>query len=403
MGGRLQDMVSFIDTNTKIFKGSTSLNLELIEDDKFIVKIPFKRDSAPDQTDGKLVRGDITLRDCQRFRDAAGKVYNSDEWKSHTTSRALNVKDQFLVSDQQYHALRSLFLDLANRQGCCNSAVARPKQHLIPPLNSLKDYRSLLDSKAKLDLCLQPIMAAPSIISLGVECDDCSATATCYCTHKNCEKSKIMCSVHFAFHKDRKTTKDHVVYSIALPPHYIRPSNMIGAAFDIKRIVHSGLTLFWDKLVTRVEKGLAIFLRFTIDGAMLTLSKNFCSASLRWLVDGLAPELAEWLLATVHCAETAENVDLYFRPLLNDVADLNATGLSFTPTGSKSAVTVKLRILICPDGKMLNCNPTFLYSNPLSHQYSNPPFRSLWRPIPYVWYSDCDTSILLVLFYICYV
>ena len=108
---------------------------------------------------------------------------------------------------------------------------------------------------------------------------------------------------------------------------------------------------------------MAIFLRFTIDGAMLTLSKNFCSASLRWIVDGLAPELLEWLLATVHCAETAENVALYFRPLLKDVADLNETGLSFTPTGYTSAVTVKLRILICPDGKMLNCNPPLPYSN----------------------------------------
>ena len=29
-------------------------------------------DSAPDQADGKLVRGDITLRNCKRFCDAAG-------------------------------------------------------------------------------------------------------------------------------------------------------------------------------------------------------------------------------------------------------------------------------------------------------------------------------------------
>ena len=95
-------------------------------------------------------------------------------------------------------------MDLADRQGCCNSAgAARPKQHGLPTLNSLREHRVLLDSKAKFDLSLKPIMAAPSVISLGVECDDCCATAICYCTHKNCEKSKIMCSLHFAFHKDR--------------------------------------------------------------------------------------------------------------------------------------------------------------------------------------------------------
>ena len=119
---------------------------------------------------------------------------------------------------------------------------------------------------------------------------------------------------------------------------------------------------------------------------MLTLSKLICSASLRWLVEGLAQELAEWLIATVHCAETTENVDLYFRPLLKDVEDLNATELSFTPNGSTAVVSVKLRIVICLDRKMFNCYPPLPYSNPLSHQYSNPPFRCLWRPIPYVWY-----------------
>ena len=64
--------------------------------------------------------------------------------------------------------------------------------------------------------------------------------------------------------------------------------------------------------------------------------------------------MSEWLISTVHCPETLEDVTLNFRPLLQEVELLNKTGLFYTPTGALEPLLVKLKILIGPDGKMLN-------------------------------------------------
>ena len=56
---------------------------------------------------------------------------------------------------------------------------------------------------------------------------------------------------------------------------------MIGSAFDLKSMFLDGMTMFWAQLAVRHKQGIPICLRFTIDGAMLTDSKSFCTASLR--------------------------------------------------------------------------------------------------------------------------
>ena len=319
------------------------------------MKIPFIRGPAPDaEAEGELARGDITLRECKKFSDAAGKEYTADEWKKHNISRALALKDEVLISDPQYHATRSFILDILRGQDFCQTA---PKHYNIPSLTSVKKLRLLLDNNTKATLKLKGVMGAASVSSTAVICDDCSRLATCYCAHKKCEDAKNMCQEHLAIHSERKTTKGHVVYSIDTPPRYSRPLNMIGAGFDLKSMINHGLTLFWEpELRLRVQRDLPIFLRFTLDGAMLTLSKSFCTASIKWMIEDLDPDVAEWLIRTVHCQETTEMVDLHFRPLLKEVDEINASGFPFTPPGpgTQKPVVLKIRILIGPDGKMLN-------------------------------------------------
>ena len=345
MGNRLESMVQFIDAQTGIFLGTTSFTLEMMSEvDSDTVKIPFSRDPAHNDS---LVRGNIRVRDCKKFCDDDGNLYNEHQWKLRTISRALALKDESLMSDSQYHEFRRFSNEVLKNQGLS----ATP----MPTLNAVKKLRKLLDEETRTTLHLTPIMGAPSVTSeKGAICDDCSEPATCYCTHTKCEDSKNMCQKHFGIHTDRKSTKSHVIYSIEVPRRYNRPTNMIGAQFDLKRIISEGLTLFWEKLLDRVQKGSPIFLRFTLDGAMLTLSKSFCSSSLKWIVAGINSEMSEWLISTVHCAETLENVDLYFRPLLQEVERINETGFMFTPKGSTKPLLVKLKVLIGPDGKMLN-------------------------------------------------
>ena len=87
MGKRLESMVQFIDTQTGIFSGTTSFTLEMMSEvDSDTVKIPFSRDPAHN---GALVRGHIKVRDCKKFCDDDGNLYNEHEWKLRTISRVL--------------------------------------------------------------------------------------------------------------------------------------------------------------------------------------------------------------------------------------------------------------------------------------------------------------------------
>ena len=307
MGQRLQNMIQYVDAKTGIFNGSSSVKIELIQEDKFTMTIPFGRDP-----NGQLIRGDMHLRDCKIFCDLEGNKYNQDEWKQRNVRRALHVKDEMLISDPQYHALRGFVLETLRGQGCCKGT---PKQHSIPCLGHVKTERGLLDQQAKDTLGLRPVIGPPQ------------------------ESFRVRVGADG---------------TITASPRYNRPFNMIGCAFDLKSMFIDGMQQFWPQFSIRHDKGLPICLRLTVDGAMLTDSKSFCTASLRWLVDGLNPSIAEWLLMTVHCTETLDNLELYFAQLFKEVEAINADKLIFTPRGCTSPVEVQINIVLCPDAKMLN-------------------------------------------------
>lgn len=280
--------------------------------------------------------------------------------------------------------MRDVFLDVIKSQGFSNI--------FLPNLNLVKHRRWAIDLTTKETLGLKPIMGAPSQESSTaaddcVDCEDDQPTSAVACC-KNC--AKIMCAKHVDIHSKLKSCRNHVVVPIAgtkravsseggitasLPPaRYNRPSNMIGCAFDFQSMIKDGMKRFWPQISIRREQGLPLCLRITVDGAKLTDSKNFCTGSIRWLVKDINPEVAEWLLVTVECEETLENMIQYFSSLLKEAQAMNDVEFMFTPEGSTSSFSVPIKIFFCPDAKMLNVstliNPKTIRPLPRYNLYS---------------------------------
>ena len=303
MANTVAKIFNELDSRTAIFQGITSVKLELTRKDELSVVIPFfRRNSEPDEA---LLRSDLQCIDLPiGYEKENGDLVTYHEWKEYSTKLALRMKDETLITDLQYHEMRKLvlhFLKSDNSISC-----------YIPPLYSVINERAVMDAWSTSTLGLRPVQGEPVAVLVKGP----GATSETY--------------------------------------KYIRSNNIIGAEFDLKKMLTYGLTIFWDIFPKNAEGEKIVVLRITADGADLTNLNQFTTASIRWLIPNLIPFLAEWLLKTVKCDENRPNMDTFFRPIFALCEEINRNGFLFIAPGETEGSLLKLRFILCPDAKMLN-------------------------------------------------
>jgi hypothetical protein len=303
MANTVARILNELDSRTEIFHGCTSVKLELTRKDELTVVIPFLRNSEPDEA---LDRCDLKCIDLAiGYEKTNGDLLTYEEWKEYSTQLSLRMKDQELMTDPQYHEMRKLvlyFLKRANLISCC----------YIPPLHSVINQRALMDDWTKSTLGLRPVQG---------------------------EFVAVLVKGHGAIAETYK---------------YIRSNNIIGAEFDLKKMLTYGLTIFWDIFPKNAQGDKIFVLRITADGADLTNLNQYTTASIRWLIPNLIPFLAEWLLKTVKCDENRPNLNTFFRSIFALCEEINRNGFHFIAPGETEASLLKVRFILCPDAKMLN-------------------------------------------------
>ena len=237
MGQSLEIILNSLDATSGVFRGVHCISVQLKSPfaEKQCIAIDFTRN--PETT--QLVKGDVRLIDpTSAIVDEDGNEYTAAAWSQKMTTQALIIKDRCLISDRQYHELRKFFKMII--KAMCGRAFLVTICKFPATLGSVKKLQASVNLEAETKLGLKAVMGPPTLGPLTQE----------------------MAS--------RDSSGDS----------YMLSRDIIGAEFDLRLLIHYALTIYWIVLQALVVAGTVIFFRFTIDGARLTDSKNFVTASM---------------------------------------------------------------------------------------------------------------------------